>query len=227
MRVLVVEDDPTIADGLRRGLTADGFTVDVTGDGIDGLWLARQHPYAVIVLDLMLPGLNGYKVCERLRAADVWTPVLMLTAKDGELDQTDGFDVGADDYLTKPFHYSVLLARIRALLRRTGSAPAVRELLEAGDLVVDPASRTATRTGQEIELSPKAFDVLEVLIRNAGDVLTKDAILEHAWDHAFDGDPNIVEVYISRLRAAIDAPFGRDTIQTVRGVGYRLRRAST
>jgi two-component system OmpR family response regulator len=220
VRVLLVEDEQRLAEALRRGLVAEGFNVDVVHDGVDGLWKARESAYDVIVLDIMLPGMNGYKVCETLRAGGTWTPILMLTAKDGEYDQTDAFDLGADDYLTKPFSFIVLIARLRALIRR--GAPERPVVLQAGDLALDPARRTVERAGKELNLTPREFGLLHFLIRHRGDVVTKSQILEGVWDTNYDGDPNIVEVYISYLRKKVDQPFGRATIQTVRGVGYRL-----
>jgi two-component system OmpR family response regulator len=217
---LLVEDEQRLAEALRRGLVAEGFNVDVVHDGVDGLWKARESAYDVIVLDIMLPGMNGYKVCETLRAGGTWTPILMLTAKDGEYDQTDAFDLGADDYLTKPFSFIVLIARLRALIRR--GAPERPVVLQAGDLALDPARRTVERAGKELNLTPREFGLLHFLIRHRGDVVTKSQILEGVWDTNYDGDPNIVEVYISYLRKKVDQPFGRATIQTVRGVGYRL-----
>jgi len=220
MRVLLVEDEVRLANALRRGLNAEGFTVDVVHDGIEGLWQARENTYDVIVLDIMLPGMNGYKVCETLRAGGVWTPVMMLTAKDGDYDQTDAFDLGADDYLIKPFSFIVLVARLRALIRR--GAPERPTVLQTGDLVLDPSRRTVQRGGADLSLTPREFGLLHFLIRNCGHVVTKTQILEGVWDTNYDGDPNVVEVYISYLRKKIDQPFGRNTIETVRGVGYRL-----
>ena len=220
MRVLVVEDEVRLADVVRRGLVAEGFTVDVVHDGVEGLWSASERSYEVIVLDLMLPKLNGYRVLEQLRARGVWTPVLMLTAKDGEYDQADAFDLGADDYLTKPFSFIVLIARLRALIRRGGpERPAV---LTAGDLSLDPARHRVTRRDQEIALTPREFGLLEFLLHHRGDVVTKIEILEGVWDAHYDGDPNVVEVYVGYLRRKIDAPYGRKAIETIRGVGYRL-----
>jgi DNA-binding response OmpR family regulator len=220
MRVLVVEDEVHLASGLRKGLAAEGFAVDVALDGTDGLWLAREQPYDVIVLDIMLPGLNGYRVCETLRSEGNWTPILMLTAKDGDLDEAEALDTGADDYLTKPFSFVVLLARLRALLRRGGpERPAV---LEAGDLRLDPAAHRARRGREPLDLTPREFALLEYLMRHAGDVVSKRELLEHVWDYDFEGDANIVEVYVNHLRNKVDRPFGVDTIQTVRGAGYRL-----
>jgi len=221
MRVLVVEDDPGIAQALVRGLSADGFAVDHADDGTEGLWLARTNPYAAIVLDLMLPGTNGWQVCAQLREAGDTTPILMLTAKDGEYDEIEGLETGADDYMTKPFSYPVLLTRLRALIRRSGTTPA-ESVLRAGDLVVNPSTRSVHRGDTEIELSPRAFAVLEFMMQQTGFVVSKESILANVWDHAFDGDPNIVEVYVSRIRGAVDTAFGRSAIETVRGVGYRL-----
>jgi two-component system, OmpR family, response regulator len=220
MRVLVVEDEKRLAAGLRKGLEAEGFAVDVALDGTDGLWMAREHAYDAIVLDIMLPGINGYRICATLRRDGVWTPILMLTAKGGEWDEVEALDTGADDYLTKPFAYAVLLARLRALLRRGArERPAV---LEAGDLRLDPAARRAWRGQVEVELTPRELALVEFLLRRRGEVVSKREILEHVWDYDFDGDPNIVEVYVLHLRGKLDRPFGRDTIQTVRGAGYRL-----
>ncbi len=221
MRILVVDDEPSVTEALRRGLTADGFSVDVVHDGIDAVWMAEQHPYSVIVLDLLLPGLNGYQVCARLRSKEIWTPILMLTAKDGEYDEAEALETGADDYLTKPFSYVVLLARIRALMRRTNRTVA-DPVLRVGDLAFDTRKRTCHRGETPIPLSPRALAVLEYLMSRTGEVVTKDEILAAVWDHAFDGDPNVVEVYVSRVRAAIDTAFGKRSIETVRGIGYRL-----
>jgi DNA-binding response OmpR family regulator len=220
VRVLVVEDEKSLATGLKRGLEAEGFAVDVALDGTDGLWMAREHPYDAIVLDIMLPGVNGFKVCSTLREEGVWTPILMLTAKDGELDEAEALDSGADDYLTKPFSYVVLLARIRALMRRGGNErPAV---LEAGDLKLDPAGRRCWRADVEVSLTAREFSLLEFLMRRKGEVQSKTDILAHVWDYDFEGDHNIVEVYIRHLREKLDRPFGREAVQTVRGSGYRL-----
>jgi len=220
MRVLVVDDEVRLARALRVGLEAEGFAVDVAHDGTDGLWLAREHPYDAIVLDLMLPGINGYRVCQTLRAEQDWTPILMLTAKDGEWDQVEGLDTGADDYLTKPFSFPVLVARLRAVARR--GARERPTVLEAGDLRLDPASRRAWRGDVELELTAKEHSLLAFLMRHPGDVVSKQQILEAVWDVDFDGDPNIVEVYIRHLRNKIDRPFGRAAIETLRGAGYRL-----
>jgi DNA-binding response OmpR family regulator len=220
VKILLVEDDKKIATIVKRGLEAEGFTVEVAFDGTDGLWLATEGSFDLIVLDIMLPGRNGYQICADLREAGDWTPILMLTAKDGDLDEAEALDTGADDYLTKPFSFAVLVARIRALLRRaTGRNPAP---VEAGDLRIDPGQRRAWRGEAEIELTSRQFDVLEFLIRRAGQVLSKSEILDGVWEYEFEGDPNIVEVYIRRLRTRIDEPFGRHAIETVRGAGYRL-----
>ena len=220
MRVLVVEDERHLAGGIKRGLEAEGFAVDIAVDGLDGLERATEGDYDAIVLDIMLPGMNGYKVCSSLREAGNWTPIIMLTAKDGELDEAEALDTGADDFLSKPFSYIVLVARIRALLRRGGrERPPV---LAVGDLRLDPAAHRAWRGDVEVSLTPRQFSLLEYLMRKAGEVVSKAEILEHVWDYAFEGDPNIVEVYIRHLRKRIDEPFERNAIQTVRLVGYRL-----
>ncbi|KRA22406.1 two-component system response regulator [Microbacterium sp. Root61] len=220
MRILVVDDEPRLADGLKRGLEAEGFAVDVAHTGTDGLWLAREQQYAAILLDIMLPGMSGTVVCRTLRAEENWTPVLMLTAKDGEWDQIEGLDTGADDYLTKPFSFAVLLARLRALIRRGAAArPAI---LSVGDLMLDPATRDVRRGGDAIDLTTREFAVLEFLMRRPEEVVSKAEILDGVWDFSFDGDPNIVEVYIGHLRSKIDRPFGRDSIRTIRGAGYRI-----
>ncbi|WP_328871176.1 response regulator transcription factor [Streptomyces sp. NBC_00287] len=220
MRVLVVEDEERFAAGLRDGLEAEGFAVDVALDGVDGLWMARENTYDAIVLDIMLPRLNGYRICRELRGAGDWTPILMLTAKEGEWDEIEGLDTGADDYLTKPVSYAVLLARLRALLRRDAhQRPAV---LTAGDLRLDPATRTVTRAGRDIEVTARELAVLEFLLRRAGEAVSKRTILDHVWGDDFEGDPNIVEVYVRRLRNKVDRPFGRRSLVTVRGHGYRL-----
>ncbi|HWJ09815.1 MAG TPA: response regulator transcription factor [Nocardioides sp.] len=220
MRVLVVDDERRLARSLRIGLEAEGFAVDVAHDGTDGLWLARENAYDAMVLDLMLPGINGYKVCETLRAEQNWTPILMLTAKDGEWDQVEGLDTGADDYLTKPFSFPVLVARLRAVARR--GARERPTVLEAGDLVVDVAARRVRRGEVEIGLTAREFAVLAFLARHRGDVVSKRQVLDAVWDSDFDGDPNIVEVYVRHLRNKLDRPFGREAIQTLRGAGYRL-----
>ena len=220
MRLLIVEDEKRLATALARGLSAEGFAVDVAHDGVGGLHLAQDQDYDLIVLDIMLPGLNGYRICDRLRAVGDETPILMLTAKDGEYDEAEGLDTGADDYLTKPFSYVVLQARIRALLRRRTRAAA--QALRIGDLTVDPGARRVERAGTEVVLTAKEFAVLEHLALHAGQVVSKADILAHVWDFAYDGDPNIVEVYVSTLRRKLDVPFGRRSITTVRGAGYRL-----
>jgi DNA-binding response OmpR family regulator len=220
VKVLVVEDEVRLAQALRRGLQAEGFTVDLAHDGEDGLHLALEGDYSAIVLDVMLPRLSGYRVCQRLRAAENWVPVLMLSAKDGEYDEADGLDIGADDYLTKPFSYVVLVAHLRALLRR--GAPDRPAVLTAGDLTLHPASRAVHRDGTEISLTPREFSLLEFLMRRRGEVVAKTQILSNVWDSAYNGDPNVVEVYVGYLRRKVDAPFGRRAIETVRGAGYRL-----
>jgi two-component system OmpR family response regulator len=220
MRVLVVEDEKKVAAAVKRGLQAEGYAVDVALDGIDGLWMATEHDYDVIVLDIMLPGKNGYDVCAALREAGNWTPVLMLTAKEGEFDEAEALDTGADDYLTKPFSFVVLTARVRALLRRASrSAPSP---VEAGDLRLDPARHRCWRGETEVTLTAREFAVLEYLMRRTGQVVAKSEILEGVWDYDFEGDPNIVEVYIRHLRRKIDEPFARSAIETIRGAGYRL-----
>ncbi|GHE67286.1 DNA-binding response regulator [Streptomyces capitiformicae] len=220
MRLLLVEDEQRLADVIKSGLVDKGFAVDVVGDGSEAVWMAGEHQYDAIVLDVMLPGLNGFAVCRKLREAGNWTPIMMLTAMDGELDEVQSLDSGADDYLAKPFSFAVLLARLRALVRRGAQErPAV---IEVGDLQVDPAAACARRGGVHIALTPKEFAVLHLLARRAGRLVTKTELLQHAWDFAFDGDPNIVEVYISALRRKIDAPFGVRTLTTVRGSGYLL-----
>ncbi len=220
MRVLLVEDEPRLAEMVRVGLVSEGFVVEVGADGADGLWRGTAGEFDVIVLDIMLPKLNGYDVLRTLRERDVWTPVLMLTAKDGEYDQADAFDLGADDYLTKPFSFVVLTARLRALQRR--GAPERPTVLTAGDLSLDPARRRAARGDTVLTLTPREYGVLEFLLRNKGTVLSKAQILAAVWDAHYDGDDNIVEVYVGYLRRKIDTPFGCQSIDTVRGMGYRL-----
>ena len=220
MRVLVVDDEVRLADGVRRGLEAVGWAVDVANDGVDGLWHAREFRYDAIVLDLMMPGLSGWAVCAQLRADGDWTPVLMLTAKDGEWDQVEALDAGADDYVTKPFSHPVLVARLRALVRR--GARERPTVLTLGDLVVDPAARTVARGETPVELTSREFAVLEYLARHPGQVRSKRDVIENVWDVDFEGDPNIVEVYVGHLRRKLDRPFGRAAIETVRGAGYRL-----
>jgi DNA-binding response OmpR family regulator len=219
VRVLLVEDEQRMAAAVRRGLEVHGFTVDVAHDGSEGLWLASQQPYAAIVLDIMLPDLNGFRVCAELRRLGITTPVLVLTAKDGEYDEAEALDTGADDFLRKPFSFVVLVARVRALLRRGRGGPAV---LYVGDLTVDPAARSCQRAGRTVELTAKEFAVLECLARRSGEVVSKSEILAQVWDPYDERDVNIVEVYVSALRRKIDAPSGVHRITTVRGAGYRL-----
>jgi DNA-binding response OmpR family regulator len=220
VRVLVVEDESRLAAGLRAGLEAEGFAVDIAVDGPEGVWRAREHTYDVIVLDLMLPGMSGFRVCSTLRDEGVWSPILILTAKDGEWDEVEALDTGADDFLTKPFSHAVLVARIRALLRR---GPRERPVdLSAGDLRIDVAERRVFRNGDEIEMTARELAVLELLLRRRGEVVSKREVLDHVWDDDFEGDPNIVEVYVRRLRNKIDRPYGRHAIETLRGSGYRL-----
>lgn len=214
MRILLVDDEHRMASAIQRGLQAQGFTVDLAHDGAQGLWQATQQPYSAIVLDIMLPKLNGFQVCAQLRKLGNTTPVLMLTAKDGEYDEAEALDTGADDYLRKPFSFVVLVARLRALLRRGGGAPAV---LQVGELALDPAAQTCTHRGQALELTAKEMAVLECLMRRAGEVISKSEILAQVWDMYDDRDLNIVEVYVSTLRRK-----GLRAITTVRGLGYRL-----
>ncbi|HEY3317140.1 MAG TPA: response regulator transcription factor [Coriobacteriia bacterium] len=220
MRVLVVEDELRLASYIQRGLESEGFAVDVANDGTDGLWMASEQPYDIVVLDIMLPGLNGYKVCEGLREAENWVPILMLTAKTGEYDEAEALDTGADDFLTKPFSFVVLLAHIRALLRR--AAPERPAVLSVGSLTMDPSTHVVCRAGTEVELTPREYALLEYFMRHPGIVLPKDEIISHVWDWGFEGDPNVVEVYVGYLRRKLDAPFGLKTLLTVRGAGYRL-----
>jgi two-component system, OmpR family, response regulator len=221
LKLLLIEDDRKISAVVKRGLEAEGFTVEVAYDGTDGLWLATEGSHDLIVLDIMLPGRNGFQICADLRAAGNWTPILMLTAKDGDLDEAEALDSGADDYLTKPFSFPVLVARVRSVLRRAGGRTAPVPA-SAGDLRIDPAERRVFRGEVEVAMTNRQFEVLEYLVRRAGNVVSKKDILDGVWHHDFIGDPNIVEVYIRRLRAAIDDPFGRHAIETVRGAGYRL-----
>ena len=220
MRILVVEDEQAMAASLAWGLQAEGYVVDVVANGEDGLWQARENAYDLIILDVMLPGLDGYQVCKQLREHGLWTPILMLTAMDDDLDQAEGLDSGADDYLAKPFAYPVLLARLRALARRElGERPAV---LHAAGLRLDPASRAVTRDGVALDLTSREVAVLEYLMRRQGRVVSKRELLLHCWDMAYDGSPAVVEVLIHRLRRKIHSPHGRSLIQTMRGEGYSL-----
>jgi two-component system OmpR family response regulator len=220
MRVLLVEDEPRLSATLSMGLRAEGFVVVAVGTGVEGLQEAVTNGYDVVILDIMLPGHSGYEVLRRMRARNVWTPVLMLTAKDGEYDETDAFDLGADDYLTKPFSFRVLLARLRALVRR--GAPERPVVLTAGSLSLDPARHTVQRGSTAISLTPREYGVLEFLMRNKNAVVTKAEILRNVWDAHHEGPDNVVEVYVGYVRRKIDVPFGTNTIETVRGVGYRL-----
>ncbi|MFN8103352.1 MAG: response regulator transcription factor [Acidimicrobiia bacterium] len=220
MRILVIEDDKRLNTVLRRGLEAEGFAVDSALDGEQGVWLATENPYDAIVLDVMLPKLNGLRVCAHLRDTGIWTPILMLTAKDGEFDEAEALDTGADDYLTKPFSFVVLVAHLRALLRR--GTPARPTTLVVGDIAIDPATRTCTRRDEVVELTAKEFALVEYLARRRGEVVSKSELLDHAWDFAFDGDPSIVEVHVSNIRRKLDRPFDARSLRTVRGHGYRL-----
>jgi len=220
MRILVIDDELNLLRAVETGLEAEGFAVDTATNGTDGLWLARENDYAAIVLDLMLPGMSGFRICAELRRAGDWTPVIMLTAKDGDLDQVEALDTGADDYLTKPFSFQVLVARLRALIRRGGAErPTV---LTVGDLALDPATKRVTRGDVPIELTTREFSVLEFLVSRAGAVVSKREVLGAVWDFDFEGDPNIVEVYVRHLRNKVDRPFGRASIETMRGSGYRV-----
>jgi two-component system OmpR family response regulator len=220
MRILVVDDEVRLADGVRRGLEAEGFAVDVASNGVDGLWMAGEHRYDAIILDIMMPGMSGYRVCHQLRDAGDWTPILMLTAKDGDWDQVEALDTGADDFLSKPFSFAVLVARIRSLVRRgSRERPAV---LEVGELRLDPASKQVHRGDVPIDLTSREFAVLEFLMRRGGEVVSKREVLQNVWDDDFEGDPNIVEVYVGHLRNKVDRPFERASLETVRGFGYRL-----
>jgi two-component system, OmpR family, response regulator len=221
MRVLVIEDEVRMARLIKRALEEEGHAVDVAGDGPDGLWMATENPYAAVVLDVMLPGFDGFELCRRLRAAGIWAPVLMLTARDEVGDRVRGLDAGADDYLVKPFSLLELSARLRALARRDDRRrPAV---LAEGDLQLDPASKRAWRAGKELQLSPKELSLLEFFLRHPGAVLTRSQIIDAVWDFAYDGTSNVVDQYVNYLRRKVDIPFGRNDIETVRGIGYRLR----
>jgi two-component system OmpR family response regulator len=221
VRVLVVEDEVKMAGLLKRGLEEEGYAVDMSGTGHDALWLASENPYDAVVLDIMLPDLDGFEVCRRLRAAGRWSPVLMLTARDAVADRVSGLDAGADDYLTKPFSFAELLARVRALLRR--GATERPPFLAVGDLTLDPATRRVSRAGTPVELTAKEFALLEYFMRHPGEVLSRTRLIEHVWDFAYEGDSNVVDVYVRYLREKVDRPFGADSIETVRGAGYRLR----
>ena len=220
MKLLLVDDDARLADALRRGLTAEGFSVEIAADGPEGLWRAREGGYDLVLLDIMLPGANGYAVCAELRRSGIRTPIIMLTAKDGDLDEAEGLDTGADDYLRKPFSFPVLVARVHALLRRASlgdPAPLV-----VGDLRLDLRGGRALRAGEPLALTAREFALLTYFVRRAGRVVSKTEILAGVWDDAFEGDLNVVEVYVARLRRKLDEPGGRRRIETVRGMGYRL-----
>jgi DNA-binding response OmpR family regulator len=220
VRILMVEDDGHVAAAVKRGLEAEGYAVDIALDGTDGHWLATENDYDVIVLDSMLPGMSGEALCRDLRERGDWTPILILTARTGSEPEVRALDSGADDFLSKPFSYAVLLARIRALLRRGREERPT--ILQAGDLRLDPASHQVWRGEVTVELTPRQFGLLECLMRHPGEALSKASLKEHLWDFAYDGDLNIIEVYVRQLRQRIDEPFGRQTIHTIRGVGYRL-----
>ena len=226
MRVLVVEDEIKMAALLRRGLQEEGYAVDVAPTAEEALWLGRENPYDVILLDVMLPDGDGFEVCRTLRGSGQWAPVLMLTARDAVSDRVTGLDSGADDYLTKPFSFAELLARTRSLLRRGELAEGRAAVLEVGDLLLDPATRKVTRGDRPIALTAKEFALLEFLMRHPDEVLTRTRLIEHVWDFAYEGDSNVVDVYVRYLREKIDRPFGRRSIETVRGAGYRLRAES-
>lgn len=219
-KVLIIEDEVAIADAVVRGLRAEGMEAEAAHDGLVGLDLARSGAYDLIVLDIMLPGMNGYKVCRTLREEEVWTPILMLTAKDGEYDEAEALDTGADDFLSKPFSFVVLVARLRALLRRRSDTNL--QPLELGDLTLEPVSRKVTRGDDEIALSPREFALLDALMRQSPEIVSKAELLERVWGEDFEGDPNVVEVYVGYLRRKIDRPFGRKDLVTVRGEGYRI-----
>ncbi|AWE52480.1 response regulator transcription factor [Streptomyces nigra] len=223
MRLLIVEDERRLARSLAKGLTAEGYAVDVVHDGLEGLHLAGEGIHDLVILDIMLPGMNGYRVCAALRAAGHDVPILMLTAKDGEYDEAEGLDTGADDYLTKPFSYVVLVARVKALLRRGRQGAGASPVHVLGDLRVDTAARRVFLGADEVPLTTREFSVLETLVTRPGEVVSKSEILDHVWDFAYDGDPNIVEVYVSALRRKLRP----ELIRTVRGAGYRLERPET
>jgi len=220
-----VEDEARMAGVLQRALKEEGHAVDVAGDGPQGLWLATENQYAAIVLDVMLPGMDGFELCRRLRESGAWAPVLMLTARDGVTDRVRGLDAGADDYLVKPFSLMELAARLRALARRDGRVRT--PVLVEGDLRLDPAAKRAWRAGTELHLSPKEYSLLEFFLRHPGQVLTRSQIIEAVWDFAYDGGSNVVDQYVNYLRRKIDGPFGRHDLETVRGMGYRLRQAGS
>ncbi|MBV8463744.1 MAG: response regulator transcription factor [Acidimicrobiales bacterium] len=220
MRILVIEDEENLAQALVTGLSAEGFVVDVSPTGPLGLDAVRRTPYDLILLDILLPELNGFKVCETIRAEDNWTPIIMLTAKDGEFDEAESLDTGADDFVSKPFSFVVLLAHIRALLRR--GRPERPAVLQVGDLTLDPAEHRCRRGPDEVDLTPREFALLRYLMRAPGEVVSKSDLLVHVWGDRFEGDPNIVEVYVGYLRRKIDQPFGRASLETVRGAGYRV-----
>jgi two-component system, OmpR family, response regulator len=220
VRLLVVEDEPKMAKLLRTALQGEGHAVDAVDNGKEALWMATECDYDAIVLDVMIPPPDGFEVCRTLRDRGRWAPILLLTARDGVRDRVIGLDAGADDYLPKPFSFDELSARLRALMRRPATERPTR--LEVGDLTLDPATRRVTRAGVTVTLSPKAFSLLELFMRRPGEVLSRTVMLEHAWDFAYEGDSNVVDVYIRYLRDKIDRPFGRSSIETVWGVGYRL-----
>jgi len=221
MRILVVEDQPKMAGLLKRGLEEEGYAIDLASDGVDAVWMGEENAYDAVVLDIMLPDMDGFEVCRRLRSKGRWAPVLMLTARDGVDDRVHGLDVGADDYLVKPFAFPELVARLRALMRRGGGArPAI---IAVGDLTMDPAAREVRRGNQLIDLTAKEYALLEYFMRHPGDVLSRTQLIEHVWDFAFEGDFHVVNVYVGYLRDKIDRPFGRKSLETLRGSGYRIR----
>lgn len=220
MRILIIEDEEPLARALKAGLESEGFSCEIKLDGQEGYWAAREGNYDALVLDLKLPSMNGYQICAELRGSGIWTPILMLTAKDGELDEAEALDTGADDFLSKPFSYVVLVARLRAILRRSNVDRS--SVLEVGDLKLSPSEHRVWRGTEEVTLTPRQFSLLEFLMRHPGEVVGKDEILHGVWDVGFGGDPNIVEVYVGHLRRKVDVPFGRNAIETVRLLGYRL-----
>lgn len=228
MWILLVEDEPLIADAITIGLKAEGFAVDHTDRGDDGLFRAQTNAYDAIILDIMLPGMNGYKVCQELRASGNTTPVLMLTAKDGAFDEAEGIDIGADDYMTKPFNWVVLLARLRAIIRRRSSdAAPTSSILTLDDLTLNSSTHEVDRAGTPIDLTPREFSLLQYLLHRKGEVVTKRDLLEHVWGEPDADDPNVTQVYIGYLRRKVDLPFDRSSIQTVRGIGYRIVESGT